>query len=209
MHLLYFRVSVYISSMVFQIQTENSLPSTWVYRKYQWINCRWSDKLFTIMNTLILLTLKKGFISSTFPTVQWGFLRGRQRLLSLSNITLVAQACPTFCNTMECSLPGSSVRGFSTQEYWSELPCPSPGDPPNPGIKPGSPTLQVDSLPFELLKYLALKWTNIYQSNLRSSHSFPLDLHWHEVTWICLGNNKLLGEYGTMFLSWSISSPGS
>ena len=39
MHLMYFRVSVHISSMVFQIQTEKSLPSTWGYRKYQWINC--------------------------------------------------------------------------------------------------------------------------------------------------------------------------
>jgi len=35
---------------------------------------------------------------------------------------------------------------FSRQEYWSGLPFPSPGDLPNPGIKPGSPTLQVDSL---------------------------------------------------------------
>ena len=31
--------------------------------------------------------------------------------------------------------------GFSRQEYWSGLPCPSPGDIPNPGIKPGFPTL--------------------------------------------------------------------
>ena len=35
---------------------------------------------------------------------------------------------------------------FSRQEYWSELPCPSPGDLPNPGIKLGSPELQADSL---------------------------------------------------------------
>ena len=30
--------------------------------------------------------------------------------------------------------------GFSRQEYWSELPCPSPGDLPNPGIEPASLT---------------------------------------------------------------------
>ena len=36
---------------------------------------------------------------------------------------------------------------FSRQEYWSGLPCPPPGDLPNPGIKPTSPALQVDSLP--------------------------------------------------------------
>ena len=35
--------------------------------------------------------------------------------------------------------------GFSRQEYWSGLPFPSPGDLPNPGIKPRSPTLQVDA----------------------------------------------------------------
>ena len=35
--------------------------------------------------------------------------------------------------------------GFSRQEHWSGLPCPSPGDLPNPGIKPGSQTLQAAS----------------------------------------------------------------
>ena len=36
--------------------------------------------------------------------------------------------------------------GFSRQEYWSGLLFPSPGDLPNPGIEPGSPVLQEDSL---------------------------------------------------------------
>ena len=39
--------------------------------------------------------------------------------------------------------------GFSRPEYWSGLPCPPPGDLPDPGIKPRSPTLQADSLPAE------------------------------------------------------------
>ena len=39
--------------------------------------------------------------------------------------------------------------GFSRHEYWSGLPCPPPGDLPNPGIKPKSPTLQADCLPSE------------------------------------------------------------
>ena len=34
--------------------------------------------------------------------------------------------------------------------YWSGLPCPPPGDLPNPGIEPRSPTLQADSLSAEL-----------------------------------------------------------
>ena len=40
---------------------------------------------------------------------------------------------------------------FSRQEYWSGLPFPSPGDIPNPGIKPLSPALQVGSLPLSHL----------------------------------------------------------
>ena len=36
--------------------------------------------------------------------------------------------------------------GFSRQECWSVLPFPSPGDLPDPGIEPGSPTLQADAL---------------------------------------------------------------
>ena len=39
--------------------------------------------------------------------------------------------------------------GFSRRDYWSGLLFPSPGDLPDPGIKPGSPALQGDSLPFE------------------------------------------------------------
>ena len=51
--------------------------------------------------------------------------------------------------TVTCQAPLSM--GFSRQEYWSELPCPPPGDIPNPGIKPTCPALQVDSLPLSHL----------------------------------------------------------
>ena len=43
--------------------------------------------------------------------------------------------------------------GFSRQEYWRGLPCPLPGDLPDPGFKPSvtaSPALQADSLPNEV-----------------------------------------------------------
>ena len=39
--------------------------------------------------------------------------------------------------------------GFSRQVCWSGLPFPSPGDLPDPGIEPGSPTLQADALSSE------------------------------------------------------------
>ena len=60
---------------------------------------------------------------------------------------LVAQSCPNFCDPVDYRL--SLSMGFSRQEYWSGLPCPPPGDLPNPGIEPRSPALQVDSLQSE------------------------------------------------------------
>ena len=50
------------------------------------------------------------------------------------------QSCLTVCDAKDCSLPGSFVHGFSRQEYWSGLPCPPPGDLPNPGTEPVSLT---------------------------------------------------------------------
>ena len=46
--------------------------------------------------------------------------------------------CPTLCDLMVCSPPVSSVKEFSKQEYWRELPFPIPGDLPDPVIKPKS-----------------------------------------------------------------------
>ena len=48
----------------------------------------------------------------------------------------------------------------SKQEYWSGLPFPSPGDLPDPGIEPRSPTLQADSLPSESPKILTQCYSN-------------------------------------------------
>ena len=67
-------------------------------------------------------------------------------------VSSVTQSCPTLCDFMNCSPPGSSVHGFSRQEYWSGLPLPSPGYLPDPGIEPKSPTLQADSLLLESLE---------------------------------------------------------
>ena len=49
--------------------------------------------------------------------------------------------------TEACQAPLSM--GFSRQEYGSGLPCPPPGAFPHPGMEPGSPALQADSLPSE------------------------------------------------------------
>ena len=62
----------------------------------------------------------------------------------------VSQSCPTLCDPVDGSLPGSPSIGFSRQEYWSGLPFPPPGDLPDPGIEPASSALQADTLPSEL-----------------------------------------------------------
>ena len=62
---------------------------------------------------------------------------------------LVSQLCPTLCDPMDWSPPGSSVHGILQARILEWLPFPSPGDFPDPGIKPRSPALQADSLSFE------------------------------------------------------------
>ena len=65
-------------------------------------------------------------------------------VLQASLLCLVIQSCPT-----PWTVANLCPWGFSRQEYWSGLPHPPSGDLPNPGIKPRSPTLQVDFLPAE------------------------------------------------------------
>ena len=60
------------------------------------------------------------------------------------------QSCPTLCDPMNCSLPGSSVQQIFQARILEWFAIPSPGDLPDPGIQPGSPALQGDSLPAEL-----------------------------------------------------------
>ena len=62
---------------------------------------------------------------------------------------LVAQSCPTLCNPISYSLPGSSVHGILQARILERVTFRSPGDLLNPGIKPGSPALQAESLSSE------------------------------------------------------------
>ena len=62
---------------------------------------------------------------------------------------LVAQSCPTLAIPRTVAHQAPLSTEFSRQEYWSGMPFPSPGDLPDPGIKPGSPAWQAVSLPSE------------------------------------------------------------
>ena len=61
---------------------------------------------------------------------------------------LVSELC-LFVTPQTVMHQASLSTEFSRQECWSGLPFPSPGDLPNPGIKPESPALQADTLPSE------------------------------------------------------------
>ena len=85
---------------------------------------------------------------------------------------------------------------FSRQEYWSGLPFPSSGDLPNPGIEPGSPTLQADTLPSEPpgkpkhsinVNYWFQIGKGVCQGFMLSPCSFNLYAEWtSEVAQLCL-----------------------
>ena len=67
-------------------------------------------------------------------------VQNRKMLLSHSVIS------NSFATQWTAACQASLSMKLSSQEYWSGLPCPSPGDFPNPGMEPVSPALQVDSL---------------------------------------------------------------
>ena len=63
---------------------------------------------------------------------------------------LVTQSCPTLCNPMDYSPPGSSVHRILQARILELVATPSPVDLSGPGIEPRSPALQADFLPTEL-----------------------------------------------------------
>ena len=71
-----------------------------------------------------------------------GTVYSKVKVKLLSHVRLFATPC-----TVAYQAPPSM--GFSRQEYWSGLPFPSPGDLPDPGIEPRSPSFQVDALTSE------------------------------------------------------------
>ena len=71
-----------------------------------------------------------------------------QRMLKKVKVKLLSRV-RLFATPWTVAYQALPSMGFSRQECWSGLLFPSPGDLPNPGIEPGSPTLQADALPSE------------------------------------------------------------
>ena len=81
--------------------------------------------------------------------------------------------------------------GFSRQEDWSEVPCPPPGDLPNPGIEPRSPILQADSLPSEPPGKPFLLYTCMFISTILVSVKFFFSLH-NRLHYVLFKNSLLI-----------------
>ena len=84
--------------------------------------------------------------------VQYGYpVSCRPRLPLRDGGGLATKSRPTLATPLIVARQAPLSMGFSRQERWSGLSFPSPGDLPNPEIKPRSPALQADLLPTELL----------------------------------------------------------
>ena len=79
---------------------------------------------------------------------------------------LLSQSCPTLCNPMDCSPPGSSVHGISRQEYWNGWPFPASGALPDPGIEPAS--LAFPALPGEFFMTVPPGKSYFMETHLKS-----------------------------------------
>ena len=65
---------------------------------------------------------------------------------------LSLQSCPTLCDLWTVPHQAPLSVGFSRQKYWGGLPCPPPGDLPDPGIEPMSPMAPAHShIPYTYL----------------------------------------------------------
>ena len=62
----------------------------------------------------------------------------------------LAQSCPTLCDPVDCSLPGSSIRGILQARELEWVAISFSRRLSQPGIEPRSPAMQADALPSEL-----------------------------------------------------------
>ena len=95
--------------------------------------------LYDLMDCILPSSLVHGILQARIQ--EWVAMpssRGSSQPRDGTQVSCIAGRFFTVCTTREA------------QEYWSGQPIPSPGDLPDPGIKPGSPSLQVDSLPANL-----------------------------------------------------------
>ena len=121
---------------------------------------------YCVLSSCILQALD-GWIPIFGQWTKWGSdkLFAQQHIGSVQKVKVKSLShVQLFGTPWTVAHQASMSMGFSRQEYWSGLPFHSPGDLPNPGIEPKSPTLQADALPTEPPK-ACFYYHNIFLKN--------------------------------------------
>ena len=142
----------------------------WDNKKERWYPWQpWNASVPLIKALAHILTEDAWYSTAHLPSIRW-----KKKSESESCSVVSDSATPW---TVAHQAPLSM--GFSRQEYWSGLPFPSSGDLLKPGIKPGSPSLQAESLPCERPgKPFSTRWTWGYHWD-RHTLSQHLTLSWN------------------------------
>ena len=131
---------------------------------------------------MLEVSLSSGFMLSLFRFVILLFTGNALIDTYLCSVAVVTQSCLTLATPWTHQAPLSIE--FSRQEYWSGLPFPSPGDLPDPELKPRSPALLPDSLLTELqgkLKNTGVDYHFLLQGVFPTQNSNPGLLHYRQI----------------------------
>ena len=110
------------------VRSQIAQPSRWIEFLFEWFVGQTESKLLWNLSSAAQI--------------------GHQGMMPPGGMCLLASEVKHFVEPSLWPMEGSyGSLEFSRQEYWSELPFPSPRDLPDPGIEPRCPTLQADALP--------------------------------------------------------------
>ena len=126
-------------------------------------------------------------------------------------LCLVAQLCLTLCNPMDSSPPGSSVHRILQARILEWVAMPSSREPSNPGIKPRSLALQVDSLLSELPgkpKNTGVGSLSLLQGIFLTQESTGGLLHYRQILYLVSYQEAHLPTYLSTYLPIYLSING-
>ena len=126
-----------------RLEAEKENVELFDWPKSSFIRCYGKTWMNFLANNLAL-ALKANCVLTIFQTISF--------LVKVK----VTRSCPTLWDPWNVAHQAPLSMEFSSQEYLSRLPCPPPGDLPDPGTEPRSPVLRVDSLLSEPPAKLAL-----------------------------------------------------
>ena len=111
---------------------------------------------------------------------------------------------------MDCSPPGSSLRGFSQAEHWRGLPFPSPGDLSDAGVKPVSAALASGFLTTEPPGSPNWEHLTVFVNLLKITAVNPLHINLNstftESSYIFLLRNNLVRRETLLYISETLTS---